>query len=57
LIKDNSVRDFATDLYELETDFGIIREKQIKLTQKRLYIMPQQSRGQNDLLTGGANSI
>lgn len=47
LLKDN-VRDLNSDLVDLEAEaFGVIREKQVKITQKKLVITPQPTKGQN----------
>jgi len=38
LIKESSARDLASDLSEIETMFGAIKEKQVRLTKQVLHI-------------------
>ena len=45
LLKDNSTKDLLTELQEIESDFGMIKEKQVRLTQRKLLITPQLFRG------------
>ena len=40
LIRENSGKDLASELLEIETEYGMIKEKQVKVTHRRLTIVP-----------------
>jgi len=45
LLKEPSMKDLTTELADMETEFGAIKEKQIRLTHKKLSITPYVHRG------------
>jgi len=56
LIKESAAHDLQNDLLQVQSHFGVIKEKQVRYSKHKLYIAQQTSRAQNEVL-GLSNNL